>query len=240
MYNYDCNMNGNMKAGLMKSSLVWSPKNQPEKQSYSFASPMPHQPLAPVQLGQPAMYYNPNGQYGTDMLLPPVMAAHQYPCSNMSEFCDPINYGKAPKRVKYLVIFDWDDTLFPTTALISNGGKDIIVKDLLNFGRSVYKLLEEYIARFGAENLFIVTNGKKSWVPNSLKILSDICRAHFEEMNEEMEQKEREQDYFAAIYNTLISSHSIPVISAQEEFAHRFPQVKCTVTNEPNTLCSSK
>ena len=215
-----------MNAKLMKSSLVWIPKNQPEKQSYSFASPMPHQPLAPVQLGQPAMYYNPNGQYGTDMLLPPVMAAHQYPLSTMSEFCDPMNYGEGPKRVKYLVIFDWDDTLFPTSAFTSNGGTDLIVKDLLNLGKSVYKLLDEYIARFGAKNVFIVTNGKKSWVLNSLKLLSDICRPYFEEMNEEMEQNQREQDYFAAILNTFISSRSIPVISAQEEFAHRFPQVK--------------
>ena len=82
------------------------------------------------------------------------------------------------------------------------------------------------------KNLFIVTNGKKSWFLNSLKMLSDICRAYFEEMD----QKEREEDYFSAIYNTLISSHSIPVISAQEDFAYRFPQVKCTVSNEPNSL----
>ena len=236
MFNYNCNIT----AGPMKSPLAWGPKNQSEEQSYSFAPPMPHLTLTPVQMGQPAKYYNPNCQWGTDMLLPPVMSAHQYPISNMSEFSDPMSYGEAPKTVKYLVIFDWDDTLFPTTAITSNGGKGINVRDLLNLGKSVYELLEEYIARFGAKNLFIVTNAKKSWFLRSLKMVSDICKAYFEETNEEMEQKESNLHYWALIYNDFSSSHSIPVFSAQDEFAHRFPQVTCTVTNEPNALCSLK
>ena len=139
----------------------------------------------------------------------------------------PFTNMKAVKRVKYLVIFDWDDTLFPTTAIRINEGKDISVSELLKLGQSVYKLLEEYIASFGAKNLCIVTNGVQSWVSDSLKMLSDVCKAYFEEMNEEMEQKERDQDCFAAIQNTLISEYSIPVISARDEFSVRYPQVKC-------------
>ena len=236
-------MDSNILAKPRTFSLACSPRNRPQRPTLSFAPPMPQEPSSPVQLGQPAMYYNPNGQWPTDMLLPPAMSAHQSRASiscNMSEFCDPMNYGEATKRVKYLVIFDWDDTLCPTTAITSNGGKGINVRGLLNLGKSVYELLEEYIARFGAKNLFIVTNATKSWVLRSLKIISDICKAYFEKTNEEMEQKESNLDYFALIYNDFISSHSIPMFSAQDEFAHRFPQVKCTVTNEPNTLCSSK
>ena len=132
---------------------------------------------------------------------------------------------RAAKRVKHLVIFDWDDTLFPTTAFSLNEGKDIKAIDLLHLGLSIYKLLEKYIDIFGTENLCIVTNGKKSWVLDSLKLLSDLYQACFDGIDDETEQKEKGQDYFAAIYNTLISSHSIPIVSAQDEFANRYPQV---------------
>ena len=72
----------------------------------------------------------------TDILLSSVMSAHQHHISNVSEFSDPINYGDAPKRVKYLVISDWDDTLFSNTAINTNGGKDFIVRDPLSLGKS--------------------------------------------------------------------------------------------------------
>ena len=137
----------------------------------------------------------------------------------------PFTNIRAAKKVKYLVIFDWDDTLFPTTALRINEGQSVPASDLYNLGLSVYKLLDKYIARFGSENLCIVTNGRKSWVLDSLKMVSDLYQAYFEENDDESEQKEKGQNYFAAIYNTLISSHPIPVISAQDEFANRYPQV---------------
>ena len=133
------------------------------------------------------------------------------------------------KKLRYLVIFDWDDTLFPTTAFNVDNGKNIEAIDLSNLGKSVYELLEKYILNFGVENLCIVTNGKKSWVLDSLKMLSDLYQARFDGLDAETEQKdlERDQDYFAAIYNTLISSRPIPVISAQNLFSFRYPQVMC-------------
>ena len=132
------------------------------------------------------------------------------------------------KRVKFLVIFDWDDTLFPTTALRVNQGKSVAAIDLYNLGQSVYTLLGKYITSFGTDNLCIVTNGRQPWVLDSLKILSDLYQACFEGMDdatEQKEQKEKGQDYFAAIYNTLVSSHHIPIIYAQDEYATRYPQV---------------
>ena len=139
----------------------------------------------------------------------------------------PLSNVRESKKVKYLVIFDWDDTLFPATAFNVDNGKNIEAIDLLNLGKSVYELLEKYILHFGVENLCIVTNGKKSWVSDSLKMLSDLYQARFDGQSVETEQKEleRDQDYFAAIYNTLISSDPILVISAQDLFCFQYPQV---------------
>ena len=63
-----------------KATLSFAPTmaNQLEKPSFSLAPPMPYQPSSPVHLGQPAMYYNANGQWGTDMLLPLAMSDHGY------------------------------------------------------------------------------------------------------------------------------------------------------------------
>ena len=160
------------------------------------------------------------------MPLSPMISNQMRDCPAVSA-ATPFPNIREPKRVKFLVIFDWDDTLFPATALSIDNGKNIEAADLLNLGKSVYKLLEKYIVSFGVENLCIVTNGKKSRVLDSLKMISDLYRACFDGKDEETEQTELERDhnYFAAIYNTLISSHPVPVISAQDLYAVRYPQV---------------
>ena len=210
----------------IESSSARSPKKQSGKHPYPLVPPMPVMPLAPVPLGQPTMYYAPSNQPGMDMSLPPVVPVHRYPFPPMPAFSIPMKYRNAPKRVKFIVIFDWDDTLFPTTTVRQSASGAIDVDDLSNFGKSVYKLLEEYILRFGVDNMRIVTNGTKSWVFKSLKMMSDLYRGYFDGAEDKMKQKERDQDYFAAIYNTLISDHPIPIVSARDEYEERYPQVK--------------
>ena len=219
MYNYNTSMDDNIISEFMEPSFPLNPKRQSEKLSHQFAPP-----LAPVLLGHPAIYNNPNDQSGMDLSLPSVMPVHRYPFPPMAGFTIPMNYREAPKRAKFIVIFDWDDTLFPTTAIQQSQGDVMNVEDLSKFGKSVYKLLEKYIHRFGTDNMRIVTNGTKSWVLESLKMMSDLYRGYFDGADDKKEQKERDQDYFAAIYNTLISDHPIPIVSAQDEYAERYPE----------------
>jgi len=126
-----------------------------------------------------------------------------------------------PAKQKCIVIFDWDDTLFPTTTIVFNDNKGVSAGKLRELGEAVYNLLAKYLKTFGAQNVFIVTNGSKSWVLHSLKMISQRYQACFDGTDDE---KGRSEDYFAAIYNTLISSNSIPVVSAQDEYKYRYPQ----------------
>ena len=89
-------------------------------------------------------------------------------------------------------------------------------------GKSAYNVLTEYIQTFGAEQLFIVTNGSKHWVLDSLKQISQKYQAFFDNDDEDERCGE---DYFAAIYNSLIA-REISTVSAQYQYAGRFPQVK--------------
>jgi len=72
---------------------------------------------------------------------------------------------------KDLVFFDWDDTIFPTTAAIRNN-QLIPDGDLEIFGKAAYELLLNFINVYSAENIYIVTNGESGWVKKSLKIMS--------------------------------------------------------------------
>jgi len=131
------------------------------------------------------------------------------------------------RKERYLVIFDWDDTLFPTTMVFGDQRRTLTSSEIHALGKSVYEVLEKYLEDFGAENLFIVTNGSKSWVLESLKIISRQYKDSFDEETDDEKEtvnSYREEDYFAAIYNTLISPQAIPIISAQDEHKNRYPQ----------------
>ncbi len=128
-------------------------------------------------------------------------------------------------KQKNLVIFDWDDTLFPTTAIMFNAAKEVNVGELGELGKAVYCVLAKYREQFGAENVCIVTNGSRSWVLHSLKMASKLYQDSFDGVDDEKGIERRSADYFAAIYNSLISPNPVPLISAQDEYGERYPQV---------------
>merc|ERR1719347_2309563 len=102
-----------------------------------------------------------------------------------------------------LVIFDWDDTLFPTTALVRNKEK-VTGLQLQQFGYSAFYVLTQYITTFSAENIFIVTNGKHGWVQKSISWLSQKQRT----------LNPQGVDYWALIQQMLATFLSGHVISA--------------------------
>jgi len=131
---------------------------------------------------------------------------------------------RAIKRVlqkKTLVIFDWDDTLFPTSAVVFKQQSRITIGDLYVLGKSMYELLGTYISMFGAKNLFIVTNGSKHWILDSLKEMSRIYKESFEAVEGD-EEELRGKDFFAAIYNSFLSLR-IPLLSARSVYSERYP-----------------
>ncbi len=69
------------------------------------------------------------------------------------------------REQRFIVIFDWDDTLFPTSTVVHDeeSKKRVTAEELHRFGKAVYEMLDEYIAVFGHQNLFIVTNGAAKW-----------------------------------------------------------------------------
>jgi len=128
----------------------------------------------------------------------------------------PINlYSLAPIKHRRVCIFDWDDTLFPTSAWISDGklNKSATLRALRSIGKAVYDLLAYYLRLFGAKNVRVVTNGTKSWVLKSLR----QCSSRYRELTSDP------ADYFAAIYNSFVSL-DILVSSARDMHGKDFPQ----------------
>lgn len=72
--------------------------------------------------------------------------------------------------------------------------------------------LGKYIDTFGANNVFIVTNGSKNWVLDSLKEMSRVYQISFEGLDDS--QQERRKDYWAALYNS-IHSLQLKIVSAK-------------------------
>eukprot|EP01083_Nonionella_stella_P120189 359960_1 len=106
-----------------------------------------------------------------------------------------------------IVIFDWDDTLFPMSELQKRSPLPI---DLIeSLACSVHQLLLKYIHLFGSRNVIIVTNSKKGWVLKSLTILNDITYHNIPSI--------------AALYS-LISAEQFTVVSAQSLFSRKHPK----------------
>ena len=128
-------------------------------------------------------------------------------------------YGKLTnkKRQKLsIVIFDWDDTLFPTTTIINNK-QDINIQLLDKFGKTLYELFKEWMKIYGSRNIYIVTNSGKDWCLKSLKLLSKMYQIKQKDISKQ------KLDYFAAIYNSLISLN-VRIISAQYLYSTKYPK----------------
>ena len=92
-----------------------------------------------------------------------------------------------------LIILDWDDTLMPTTYLLSNIDYEInehhrircfningnsdeqqildFITNLEKAGNATFELLNSAISQFEAENIKIVTNGVEGWVCSKFCII---------------------------------------------------------------------
>ena len=99
-----------------------------------------------------------------------------------------------------LIILDWDDTLMPTTYLLSNIDYEInehhrircfningnsneqqildFITNLEKAGNATFELLNSAISQFEAENIKIVTNGVEGWVCSKFCIIFCHAFAH--------------------------------------------------------------
>jgi len=158
----------------------------------------------------------------------------------------PIQYNVfslAPIKHRHMVIFDWDDTLFPTSAWTKHSKLNSCadLSALRRVGKAVYDVLTHYLIVFGAKNVRVVTNGTKSWVLSSLQQCSrryrKLCAQSQDVNDDEADQKSEHSnsssksnakadanaDYFAALYNSFVSLE-ILVSSARDLHSTEFPQ----------------
>jgi len=82
-----------------------------------------------------------------------------------------------------MVIFDWDNTLFPTKALQlmhNRPGKHKYSEEerdaLHKLSKWVHRVLRAYISMYSAQNLAIVTSAANGWIEKGMKILGSIGR----------------------------------------------------------------
>jgi len=148
---------------------------------------------------------------------PPPPAVHAtYPYVGATAQLPKINlYSFAPIKHRRVVLFDYDDTLFPTSAWTSNGKLKACatLPALRKVGKAIYELLKIYIRVFGEKNVRVVTNGSQSWVLESLR----LCSTRYSELSSD------NVNYWAAIYNSFISL-DILVSSARDMHCDDFPQ----------------
>ena len=101
-------------------------------------------------------------------------------------------------------MFDWDDTLYPTTAI-----KRILkqtplklssqqISDMCKFSKLVYTVLNCYIMDF---NVVIVTASEKGWIQQSLMLIMKFVK----------------NGHFSHIFNLLFVSNKIKMIHPKKE-----------------------
>ena len=141
-----------------------------------------------------------------------------------SHYCQQEPMLTSINNTKRMIIFDWDDTLFPTTAIIKNKHFDnnsskICAEQLYNLGFKLYQLLNKYIFTFGSNNIFIITNGKNGWIEQSLNIISKQFK---QLINTDCGLFEFECNPFEAI-SGLLAFFRICCISAQYLYCKQHP-----------------
>lgn len=91
------------------------------------------------------------------------------------------NNGYIPTSTKQnkVVIYDWDDTLYPTTAFIRNSlSGNFEIQQFKKLSENVLTLIKKSCALYGPQNVFIVTNGDQGWVEKSLLKICKYCSKH--------------------------------------------------------------
>ena len=76
-----------------------------------------------------------------------------------------------------VMIFDWDDTLFPKTELSNLNNKQITlqnVEQLSNLSKYIYNTLNAYISKYSTSNIIIVSASTNGWIKYSLSYLYQI------------------------------------------------------------------
>ena len=117
---------------------------------------------------------------------------------------------------KRMVIFDFDDTLFPTSAY---NNKKLSFSKLNEYGKLLLKVIFKCIHTFGSKNIFIVTNGSNKWVYHSLQLLSEIIN----KKNEKLSQNKNCKNYFENIIKCF-NDHKISITSARDLYSEQYPK----------------
>eukprot|EP01083_Nonionella_stella_P075008 203667_1 len=80
--------------------------------------------------------------------------------------------------VNKLIVFDWDDTLFPTskTKQMSNQISDVEHTQMNELSCCIYAVLSSFIDKYGARNIRIVSASEKGWIKQSLSMVANIGR----------------------------------------------------------------
>jgi len=137
--------------------------------------------------------------------------------------------NKERMKVTTIALFDWDDTLFPTTPCIADGligsnglrdwkghyfvAKNVDVSTYTEIGYRAYNILSNHIKVYGASNVFIITNGGRDWPRISLRHLSCLL----------YEENEKQNNVYLDILN-LLNRTKITVESAQFLFGWKYPK----------------
>eukprot|EP01083_Nonionella_stella_P076790 209400_1 len=95
-----------------------------------------------------------------------------------------------------LLIWDWDDTLFPTYAFRTHADKkdEQFMSKLKIMVDIIHEIFTKMIATYGAKHIIIVTNGSENWIHKCLNV--DIVQPTFMKLQ------------------VLLTKHKIPMISA--------------------------
>jgi len=90
--------------------------------------------------------------------------------------------AKMTKTASTLVVFDWDNTLYPTTkvrqGMQSGRGKltltQLDLDELALLSECVYSMIDAYISLHSAQNIRIVTSAERGWIETSLWMLDGV------------------------------------------------------------------
>eukprot|EP01084_Bolivina_argentea_P114358 203609_1 len=106
------------------------------------------------------------------------------------------NITESSPQLQHFIFLDYDDTLVPTTYLLSNiryeanfqtnkitkysliGNEKEFIANLEKAGNAAFKFLNQIISKFTPENIRIVTNGVDGWVKESLIVAATLCKIY--------------------------------------------------------------